>query len=257
MIRPHVTLARPIPPPRPRSSVGRSGIAGAFPVAPFSVTGSATMSFYPAVLDITPALVDKQSPMVALWINLLQSMVEAVEAEIGPFPSGIVRNHMPTQVVNSLQKLLGQQTDASAVSTNQSYAGLCSAVTGNSKPAGTLYGVQRVQVTRSSWTQATDYTATITNPFGRPPGWKRPIAWGYPRLPSSGVSMATLFATGPAKVVAMVNSTSDSTTTTTYNMKWAAVTCDAGAAGANLTPTNGPSYTMDICIMYLPTEQDA
>lgn len=217
---------------------------------PFAVTGAQSIPNYPAALDATPVLIDSQSPMVALWINLLQQMIEAVQAEVGPIPQGMRRGSMPGRTVDTLQKLLGQQTDASAVPYTESYAALCSATTGNGKPAGTLYGVQKVRVTRSSWTDYTDYTTTITNPFGVHPTFKRPIAWGVPIVTSAN-SMNWQMEHGPAKIVAEVDSISVSGTTETFTVKYAGITSHP----TTLTPTG--TWTFDICILYMPTEDDA
>lgn len=249
---------RPVhPPPRP---LARPAATGGRPVGvrdtsgdvAYATLGSALISSYPTALDTAPTLVDSASPMVAQWLNLLQSIIEAVQAEIGPIPVGMTRSNMPGSSVDTLQKLLGQQTDVTGLASGKSYAGLCSATTGNGKPAGTLYGVQKVRVTRSSWTQYVDYTTTITNPFGPAPSWKRPIAWGVPIQLPAGASFTTHFNSGAAKIVAGVDSTSRSTTSETFTVRYAAVTSHSTAT--DFTPSG--SWTFDICLLYMTTEDD-
>lgn len=225
----------------------------------YESVGNPILSAYPTVIDTSPNFADGLTPLTAQWINLLQQMLEAVQAEIGPIPPGITRRWMPgplpaNNVVDSLMKLMGQQTDIATITDPQkSYAGLCSAVAGNGKPAGTLFGVQRVQVTRSSWT-VTEYDVAFTNPFGRMPGNRRPIAWGYPhQRVSSGAS--DTFQTGPAKIVARVATFPLSGTTQTFNVKWAAATAFVGT-GLGLLPASGPSHTIDICLLYMCTDDD-
>lgn len=232
---------------RPASIPGSLGSS-----APYDSAGSPIMAFYPTAIDSAPAMTDSQTPLVAMWVNLLQQMVEAVEAEIGPIPIGMQRSHMPGRQVDTLQKLLGQQTDAGAVPYTESYAGLCSAIDGNNKPTGTLYGVQKVRVTRSSWTQLTDYTVDITNPFGPSPGFQTPIAWGVPIQPN-GVSMNSVMMQGPSRIVAQVASMSYSGSLGTLHCQYAAQTVDP--TNNNGVPTG--TWTFDICVLYMPTEDDA
>lgn len=276
--RPASVVARP--------SVGRPGIPRSHFIQglrstdlalPSSYTAgpSTLVVTYPMVIDTPPDLHDGKSPAVALWINLLQQMVEAIQAEIGPFPSyddgsgvpkvGIKRPNMPhgpgipnETIVTSLKGLLGQQTEQPGAGYGNSRAALCSSVAGNGKPAGTLYGVQSIDVTRTDWTS--EYTSTITNPFGFPVSVKWPIAWAYGLKPAS-ISGQTFGDYYLGKFAAIVESQAAGSPATSvdYSVRYCASTARSPGTGGAFIPSvaAAPGLTARVCIIYMMTEDDA
>lgn len=276
--RPATVVARP--------SVGRPGVPRSHfiqglrstdlaPPTSYSSGPSTLAVTYPMVIDTPPDLQDGKSPAVAMWINLLQQMVEAIQAEIGPFPTyddgsgvpkvGLRRPNMPhgpgipnETIVTSLKALLGQQTSQPGAGSGNSRAALCSSISGNGKPAGTLYGVQSIDVTRTDWTG--EYTSTITNPFGFPVAIKLPIAWGYGLRPitMSGQVFGDSYL---GRIAAIVDSqaTGSPSTSVNYSVRYCASTARSPGTGGSFIPvvSAAPGLTARICIIYMMTEDDA
>lgn len=216
---------------------------------------------YPISIDDVPDFQDNVSPAVGLWLNLLQQLVEAVQAEVGPLPSGIFRPHAPIneEIVRTLKDLLGQQSDA-ALTQSKSRAGLCSAIAGNGKPAGTLYGVQRIQVTRTDWSG--EYTSTVVNPFGYPPRLKLPIFWGYGRRPANESTPTFSYGdTGVCHIAGLVETQAagSPSTSVNYTIRYCASTARSPGGSTSIIPgvRAAPGITADLCLIYMTTEDDA
>lgn len=216
----------------------------------FVASGQSLLARYPTAIDQAPVFVDGLTPLVAMWVALLQQLIETVEAEIGPIPDGIYRQHMGAvggSAVKSLMELLGRQTCTQPpYEVGSSNAALCTAVAGNGKPAGTLYGVQKARVTiGTTWDQS---SVVLSNPFGINPSWRLPIAWGYPV--QTGTSLADVLGNGPSRIVARVELRNQGATCTDidWTVAFAGAKADAGVVPGG--------YTMDVCIIYMPTEDD-
>lgn len=130
---------------------------------------------YPGAKDLPPTIVDDETPLSAQWTNYLGLLIEAIEAEVGPFPQDMTRAGVP---LRNLKDLLG-----TAVMAGLSIpAGI-----GRAGP-GRLYGVQQLRFRKLATEYAIVESGTITAPFAwprTPP--KQPLFFAIPEAPASGV----------------------------------------------------------------------
>lgn len=131
-----------------------AGGSGEF--GPSAVT-TTLVAQYPGAIDSMPAILDDVTPLSAQWYNHVQVMLEAIEAEVGPFPSGMQRFGFQ---VRTLLDMLGTSI----------LPGLSTSRATTVAPAGRMYGVQQVHITQAANLYAAVQSGTVAQPFPHHPG---------------------------------------------------------------------------------------
>jgi len=197
---------------------------------------------YPQAKDVMPTIADDVTPLSAQWTNYLGLLIEAIEAEIGPFPQGMVRFGAP---IRNLKDLLGTAV----------MSGLSASRSAGVNAQGKLFGVQQFHLTKLASLYALVATGSLSSPFAWPKSpAKQPLFFAITEAPASGNQDIIA---GPA----IVRGNATWTTSTAIGYQYRGHT-GAGAGSPTWDPHVDPGRSdqlirMDALVFYMIPDEDA